>query len=156
MNWVSVVEVEGVARCTRDPFWFPGSPDDGLNTPLYVWKKFNYYKVFRNRIPVFRVGKSVVKIYPNPLKIALQYKEMLDLGQAESQVDLARILGVSRAKVTQMINLLELDEEIQEFILGLEDSDERLKVLTERRLRQISKIIDSEHQKDEFLKIIKA
>ena len=81
---------------------------------------------------------------------------MLDLGQAESQVDLARILGVSRAKVTQMMNLLELDEEIQEFILGLEDSDERLKVLTERRLRQISKIIDSEHQKDEFLKIIKA
>ena len=49
------------------------------------------------------MGKSVVKIYPNPLKIALQYKEMLDLGQAESQADLARILGVSRAKVTQMI-----------------------------------------------------
>ena len=81
---------------------------------------------------------------------------MLDLGQAESQADLARILGVSRAKVTQMMNLLELDEEIQEFILGLEDSNERLKVLTERRLRQISKIIDSEHHKDEFLKIIKA
>ena len=34
--------------------------------------------------------------------------------------------------------------------------DEGLKVLTERRLRQISKIIDSVHQKDEFLKIIKA
>ena len=81
---------------------------------------------------------------------------MLDEGEAESQADLSRLSGISRAKVTQMMNLLKLDDEIQGFMLGLEDTDERLKVLTERRLRQISKIIDSEHQKDEFLKIIKA
>ena len=46
------------------------------------------------------------------MKTALQYQQMLDEGQAQSQADLARLLGVSRAKITQVMNLLKLDEEI--------------------------------------------
>ena len=73
---------------------------------------------------------------------------------ATSQADLARILGVSRAKVTQMMNLLKLDEEVQEFVLALESTDERLKVLTERRFRELVKIDDGELQKERLWEII--
>lgn len=86
----------------------------------------------------------------------MKYKTYLDRGEVKSQAELARKLGVSRAKVTQMLNLLNLDEGVQEFMLGLDDTDAQLKVLTERRLRRVSKIIDSKHQKDEFVKIMEA
>jgi len=63
-------------------------------------------------------------------------------------------LGMSRTKVTQMLKLLKLDEEIQGFILGLEKTDERLKVLTEWRLRELVKIEDGKVQKERFLRLI--
>ncbi len=47
----------------------------------------------------------------------LSDKEFLDNGKAKLQADLARILGVSRAKVNQMLKLLKLYVEIREFIL---------------------------------------
>ena len=84
------------------------------------------------------------------MKTALQYQQMLDEGQAQSQADLARLLGVSRAKITQVMNLLKLDEEIQDFILRLEETDERLRVLTERRLRPLALMRDKELQKERF------
>ena len=97
------------------------------------------------------MGKPAVKTYPNPVKVALKYKEMLNQGQADAQADLSRILGVSRAKVTQMLNLLKLDEEILAFMLGLEDTDERLKVLTERKLRFLIQM-SGRKQRKEFRK----
>ena len=108
--------------------------------PLSIQGKFPIYQSFRSKAPVFSIGYAphlAPGTYRNPIKEALQYQRMLDDGTASSQADLARLLGVSRAKVTQVLNLLKLDEEIQEFILGMEDTDERLKVLTERRLRDI-------------------
>jgi len=94
------------------------------------------------------------KTYTNPIKTALHYHTMLEQGLVQSQADLARHLGISRAKVTQMLNLLKLDEKIQEFILGLEETDERLKVLTERRLRELVKVEDEKVQKEMFGEMI--
>ena len=105
-----------------------------------------------NKMPVFDIGvfePSEPEIYRNPVKIALQYQEMLDGGKAKSQAELAQALGVSRAKVTQMLNVLKLDEEIKAFMLSMDDGDERLSVLTERKLRSLVKI--PEHlQKERF------
>ena len=110
-----------------------GSPNVTLNKPLFAWDEYDIFQLVMNKAPVFDIGilePSEPEIYPNPIKIALQYQQMVDEGIASSRADLAHILDVSR-KVTQMLNLLKLDEEIQEFMLGLEDRDERLKVLTE-------------------------
>ena len=134
-----------------------GSPDCGFTAPLYVWNKCHYYQGFRNRAPIFNVGlppTATVTSYTNPVKIAVQYKEMLDIGLVGSQAELASLLGVSRAKVTQMLNLLKLDDEIQEFMVGLEETDERLRVLTERRLRPLVGLDDRGAQKEEFEKIL--
>jgi hypothetical protein len=61
---------------------------------------------------------------------------------------------VSRAKVTQMFNLLKLDDEIQKFVRGVGDTDERLRKLSERRLREIVKIEDKDEQRMSFRKSV--
>ncbi len=42
----------------------------------------------------------------DPLRIARYYQSLLDSGKFESRVALARYLGVSRARVTQVLNRL--------------------------------------------------
>ena len=94
--------------------------------------------------------KNPPKTYPNPIKTALQYNERLESGQEKTQSELASALGVSRAKVTQMLNLLKLDEEIKEYIASLDNSDSRLRILTERRLRKLVQVESKEEQWELF------
>ena len=47
-------------------------------------------------------GKSV----RDPLRLARYYQSLLDTGKFESRAALARFLGVSRARVTQVLNRL--------------------------------------------------
>ena len=118
-----------------------------------VWDKFHVFQGRRGKTSFIDIGTSPQlkpNTYPNPIKEAIHYRWMLDSGKAKSQADLAHRLGVSRARVTQMMNLLKLDEEIQEFILGLEDTDKRLKVLTERRLRSLVQNKEAEIQRELF------
>lgn len=68
--------------------------------------------------------------------------------------ELAEHLGVVRSRVSVVLNLLNLDEEIQSYILGLDDTDERLEVLNERRLRPIALIRDKEIQNEEFWNLV--
>jgi hypothetical protein len=42
----------------------------------------------------------------NPLKLARYYESLLDSGQFENRAALARYLGVSRARVTQVLKRL--------------------------------------------------
>ncbi|NOQ22674.1 MAG: hypothetical protein GQ565_08500 [Candidatus Aegiribacteria sp.] len=54
-----------------------------------------------------------------------------------SRADLARKLGLSRARVTQMLNLLELPETLISEIEGMGDYWNR-QLVTERQLRGLS------------------
>jgi hypothetical protein len=49
------------------------------------------------------------KTYRNPNCLAKEYKEMINSGEVKNQAELARIKGISRARVTQILNLLKLD-----------------------------------------------
>ena len=44
----------------------------------------------------------------DPLRLARYYQSLLDTGKFESRAALARFLGVSRARVTQVLNRLKL------------------------------------------------
>lgn len=72
--------------------------------------------------------------YRNPICLAKEYKKMIDLGEVKNQAELARIKGISRAMVTQILNLLKLKPQI---IQELEKVGDPLnsKVITERMLR---------------------
>ncbi len=63
---------------------------------------------------------------------------MLDEGGCASRADLARQLGVSRARVTQVLRLLDLTPEVLDTIVAL--GDPLLNpIVTERGLRSILK-----------------
>jgi len=51
--------------------------------------------------------KPVPKKRRDPLKLALYYQSLMDSGKFENRAALARYLGVSRARVTQVLNRLQ-------------------------------------------------
>ena len=62
---------------------------------------------------------------------------MINKGQVKNQAELAQLKGISRARVTQILNLLKLDKNI---IIKIEQiGDPMNKLLTsERNLRKLS------------------
>ncbi|OGX24867.1 MAG: hypothetical protein A2Y03_09050 [Omnitrophica WOR_2 bacterium GWF2_38_59] len=62
-------------------------------------------------------------------------------------------LNVSRARVSQMLNLLNLDERIREYLLSIEDPKKH-NYFTERKLRKIAVIKDKKEQNLKFRKIL--
>ncbi|MCL4544998.1 MAG: hypothetical protein M1118_10450, partial [Chloroflexi bacterium] len=79
------------------------------------------------------------KQYRNPIALAQEWQGMLSARECASQADLARQLGVSRARVTQVLGLLELAPEVLEAIVGLGDPLST-PVVTERSLRPLLKL----------------
>jgi DNA repair protein RadC len=61
---------------------------------------------------------------------------MINLREAKNQAELARIKGISRARVTQILNLLKLDKNIIDNLEQIGDPMDR-KVISERELRKI-------------------
>lgn len=77
------------------------------------------------------------RIYPNPIARAREWQARLVSGVNQvpiSQNMLAGIMGVDRARVTQVLNLLALPVELQEEILSLGDPL-TWPSITERKLR---------------------
>jgi hypothetical protein len=71
------------------------------------------------------------------MALAIRFDELIRTGAVRDQAELARLGRVSRARLTQIMNLLNLAPDIQEQILlgALPPTRERV---TERALRQIS------------------
>jgi hypothetical protein len=59
---------------------------------------------------------------------------MLEGGEVKLLTEIARKEGPTRARVTQIMNLLKLLDEMREFLAGLDDPKE-IKRYSERRLR---------------------
>jgi hypothetical protein len=54
------------------------------------------------------------------MALAIKFQDMADRGEIRDYADLARLGYVSRARVTQIMNLLLLAPDIQQEVLGLE------------------------------------
>jgi hypothetical protein len=76
------------------------------------------------------------RFYRNPLPLAQAWQKALERGDYSSAVDLAHNLGVSRARVSQLLRLLQLSPEVIKTIVALGDPQPALMV-TERRLRPL-------------------
>ena len=74
------------------------------------------------------------KTYRNPIYLAKEYKKMIDSGEVKNQAELARLKGISRARVTQILNLLKLDSSILKELEKLGDPL-KSRIVTERMLR---------------------
>jgi hypothetical protein len=97
-------------------------------------------------------GTKGQKHHRNPVVLAREWKEALDRGEYKSQADLARKKGVSRARVTQIMNLLKLDSEVQEMVVRLGDPLPTGSV-TERNLRGLSSL-SAREQRTRMRKIL--
>jgi hypothetical protein len=74
--------------------------------------------------------------YRNPIYLAREWREALDNGTYASPAALARALEVSRARVTQVLNLLKLSPENINKIASLGDPMTK-PFVTERHLRAL-------------------
>ena len=70
---------------------------------------------------------------------AIEWKNMLDDGSVNSMSEIARKEGFTRARVTQIMNLLKLPAEMQNFLLKLDDPME-IRKFSERKLRNRQKV----------------
>ena len=83
--------------------------------------------------PLTKVAKHQ---YRNPITLAEEWQEALAEGRYAFQSDLARHLGASRARVTQLLKLLKLSPDVLEMLSAL--GDPLLSpIVTERSLRPI-------------------
>jgi hypothetical protein len=68
--------------------------------------------------------------------VAQEWQRMLSAGECASRADLARKLGVTRARVTQVLSLLDLAPEVVEALAALGDPLSR-PIISERMLRPL-------------------
>ena len=72
------------------------------------------------------------------MALAIHFDGLIQNGVISDYADIARLGGVTRARVTQIMNLLNLAPEIQEKILFLSGSEKGRESLIERDLRSTS------------------
>jgi hypothetical protein len=73
----------------------------------------------------------------SPLAEAMKYAEVLKEPSIVSKTQIAKMFGVSRARVCQMLNLLDLDYSIVNYLCTTKNSKEG-NYFTERRLRPLT------------------
>jgi septum formation inhibitor-activating ATPase MinD len=81
---------------------------------------------------------------------AIKWKKMLDNKAVLSMSEISRKESLTRARVTQIMNLLKLPAEMQEFLLNLENPRE-IRKFSERKLRNKQRVkFNSKHNKNEL------
>jgi site-specific DNA recombinase len=85
------------------------------------------------------------------MALALRLEELLANGTARHYADLARLGGVSRARITQVLNLRNLAPAIQEELLSF--NGKSWATVTERELRRVSATLDWRWQMKLFEKL---
>lgn len=84
------------------------------------------------------------------LALAHRWKALIDDGTVADQAALARLVGVSRARVTQVMDLLRLAPDIQEAVLLLPPDACRRSRLGEREARSIASLAAWSEQRIEW------
>lgn len=104
---------------------------------LHRLRRGNGYK-FSERVPA-REGPA-----PRPARVAQmlalahRLQNAIARGEYKDRAEAARRLGLTRARITQLMDLLLLAPDIQEQVLGLERID-GVEPLSERKLRPVAK-----------------
>ena len=114
-----------------------------IETPI----QFNRAKAGRKKI----AEKPAKKPAPQPdsiprisrlMALALHFDDLIRQGSVRDYADLARLGGVTRARITQIMNLLNLPPWKQEEILFLPGSVRGRDSLTEREVREAACVIE--------------
>ncbi len=94
----------------------------------------------RVRVPKPKMPSALAKL-PHITKLmalAIRLEHLLATGQVKDQAEIARVAGITRARVTQIINLANLAPDIQQAILDLEPTTDYVPRFREREVRTIA------------------
>ena len=75
--------------------------------------------------------------------------------QVKDQAEIARVAGITRARVTQIINLTNLTPNVQQAILDLEPTTDHVPRFREREVRTIAIMPSWEKQRAEWKRFLK-
>jgi len=81
------------------------------------------------------------------MALAIHMEQLLRDGHVKDQAELAKLAGVTRARVTQVMRLLQLAPDIQEQLLFFAVSPTKLAPAIERSFRSIMQVVDWEEQR---------
>ena len=85
------------------------------------------------------------------MALAIRFDQLIRDGIVADQAELARVGHVSRARLTQIMNLLSLAPEIQEELLFWQTASQGREKITEKDLRPISAIANWGRQRQMWL-----
>jgi hypothetical protein len=80
------------------------------------------------------------------MALAIKFQDMVDRGELRDYADLARLGYVTRARITQIMNLLNLAPDIQEEILFLPRNGVGTAATAERNLRRLTAVVSWNRQ----------
>lgn len=89
------------------------------------------------------------------MALAIRLEHLLASGQVKDQAEIARTAGITRARVTQIINLTQLAPDIQEAILNLEPTTDHVPRFREREVRTIAIVPNWETQRVLWKRLVK-
>ncbi len=84
-------------------------------------------------------SRSRIPRTPRLMALAIKFQEMIERGEVVDYADLARLGYVTRARITQIMNMLNLAPDIQEEILFADFL--AIGNVPERRIRSISQLV---------------
>ena len=87
------------------------------------------------------------------LALAHRLQDAIDRGEYRDRAELARVLGVTKARISQILDLTLLAPDIQEAILLYEKGDGPERVLTDRVLQAIARCSDWSDQRGRWSQI---
>ena len=90
------------------------------------------------------------------MALAIKFDGMIQRGEADDYASIARLGFVTRARMTQIMALLNLAPDIQEQLLFLPRTVRGRDPVTERDLRPIATVLDWEHQREMWAELARA
>jgi hypothetical protein len=111
----------------------------------------------RQRVGVPKAKKSIAPAkLPHITKLmalAIRLEHLLASGQVKDQAEIARAAGITRARVTQILNLTNLAPDIQQAILDLEPTTDPVIRFREREVRTIAIMANWEKQRQAWKRL---
>ncbi len=110
--------------------WLPGA-DNCRN----FFERFTFCPESLKRRAKPDIEESQGSAYRHPLLLAYEFQELLEAEVVNNRAAIARRYKLSRARVTQVMSLLRLPEEIRQYVISLPPGEQQL--YSGRRLGEI-------------------
>jgi len=126
---------------------------------ITVERQFHLHRRRRN-VRQFRSGERKPAVpmrtprISRLMALAIRFDQLICKGVVTDQAELARLGRVSRARLTQIMNLLNLAPDIQEALLHLPSQCHGRELLSERQLRPIAAKLNWIRQRQKWTTLI--